>query len=156
MLRHAKVLAGRAALLGCLLALLPRTGSAEMRNVFALDGAQEVPACASPATATAVVTLRDRNLTVSLRWNGLSGAPTRIEIHGPAKRGERAPLLFRLALGGRPGPSDSLHVTFTVRQEQKKIFRDELAYLTLRTAKHPHGEIRGQIVPTDEESDEDD
>lgn len=149
------LLAGAAALV-CLLPPMVRMATAETHNEFSLDGAQEVPACATPASGSAVVTLRERKVTVSLHWKDLSGPPTRIDIHGPAGRGNRAPVLFRLAMGRRGSASDSAEVTLEIPQKRKKIFRDELAYLNIRTAKHPLGEIRGQIVPTDEEADEDD
>jgi len=116
-----------------------------------------VPPTASRATASATIVLKGLRGRMKIRWQDLSGRPTRIEIHGPALAGQKGPLLIALATPRRAlGRADSLEVAFPVAQSRKKVFRDEKTYLTVRTGHFPNGEIRGQIIPTDEENDEDD
>jgi hypothetical protein len=76
-------------------------------------------------------------------------------LRGPALPGQRAGILYTLARPSRPlGVSDSLEATFTVSQSRKKLFRDELVYLAVTTTRHPFGELRGQVVITEEEDEE--
>jgi len=51
--------------------------------------------------------------------------------------------------------ADSVEVTFPVAQSRKKVFRDEKTYLTCGPRAFPMANPR-QIIPTDEENDEDD
>jgi CHRD domain-containing protein len=137
--------------------LWAQAAAAEEVHVFPLDGAQAVPPSRSKATASAIVILKGRTGKLRIHWQDLSGRPTRFDIRGPAAAGEAGPLLVTLtAPRGRAARSDSAVVDFAVAQSRKKIFRDQKAYLTVRTARYPAGEIRGQIIPTDEENDEDD
>ena len=135
------------------------TGGAPLRaeeiHVFPLDGAQLVPPSHSRASANATVILKGLTGKLRIRWQDLSGRPTRFEIHGPALAGRSGPLLMTLAAPRRGARADSAIVTFAVAQARKKIFRDEQAYLIVKTARFPAGELRGQIIPTDEENDED-
>ena len=130
---------------------------ADETHVFALVGSQAVPPTRSGATAAASVILKGRTGKLRIRWQGLSGRPIDFEIHGPALAGRTAGLLFSL-----PAPrhasarADSVEISFPVAQSRKKFFRDEQTYLIVRTSRHRTGEIRGQIIPTDLENDEDD
>lgn len=148
----------RAAGLSFLLFVAPwGAAGAEEIHVFPLDGGQAVPPSRSKATASATVILKGLTGKLRIRWRDLSSRPTRFEIHGPAVAGQPGPLIIALmAPRGRSARSDSALVSFAVAQSRKKIFRDEQAYLTVKTARFPAGEIRGQIIPTDEENDEDD
>lgn len=129
----------------------------EPERVFPLSGAQVVPASASKATATAVVVLKGRTGKLEIHWQGLSGKPSRFEIRGPALAGQSGDLLFSLPVPKhRKAAGDSAEVSFSVAQTRKKLFRDEQTYLSVKTPHYPGGEIRGQIIPTDEENDEDD
>lgn len=128
--------------------------SADLAKVFALDGMQAVPPSASKATGGATLVVRGRQGRVKLWWTGLSGRPLRFELRGPALPGQRAGTLYVLTRPARPlGPRDSLEAGFAVSQSRKKLFRDELVYLTVSTARHPHGELRGQVVITEEEDE---
>lgn len=129
---------------------------AEEVHVFPLDGTQVVPPNHSKGTANATVILKGLTGRLRIEWRDLSGRPTRFEIHGPALAGHSGPLLMTLAAPRRSrAGADSAFVAFPVAQSRKKFFRDEQTYLTVRTARFPAGEIRGQIIPTDEENDED-
>jgi hypothetical protein len=130
---------------------------ADMQHVFPLDGAHAVPPTSSKATASATIVLKGLTGRMRIRWEGLSGRPTRFEIHGPALAGQSGPLILSIAAPRHAlGRADSVEVSFAVAQSRKKVFRDEQTYLSVRTSKFPGGEIRGQIIPTDEENDEDD
>ena len=157
MIQASRVSRGALLATAALLGLATRASRAEMEHVFPLDGAQVVPPTASQATASATIILKGLRGSMKIRWQDLSGRPTRIEIHGPALAGQKGPLLIALATPRRTlARGDSVEVTFPVAQSRKKVFRDEKTYLTVRTARFPNGEIRGQIIPTDEENDEDD
>lgn len=124
-------------------------------KVFGLEGRQVVPPASSKAAARATVVLRGRQGRVRLWWRDLSGRPLRLELRGPALPGQRAGTLYTLDRPARPlGVTDSLEATFPVSQSRKKLFRDELVYLTVTTPRHPFGELRGQVVITEEEDED--
>lgn len=114
-------------------------GQAELYEAR-LDGAQEVPAVATAGSGTAQVEVdARRNL---LRWRvdhgGLSGPVTGAHVHGPAGPGANAGILFPLA-----GSSGELRIT----PEQYNQLESGQWYVNLHTARHPGGEIRGQLRP---------
>jgi uncharacterized repeat protein (TIGR01451 family) len=78
-----------------------------------------------------------RKLTLDLPFSGL--ADTAAHIHGPAARGEIAPVLFTLA----PGNPKSDEVTLTPEQEAM-LLAGQL-YVDLESVIYPQGHIRGQI-----------
>jgi CHRD domain-containing protein len=141
-----------------LLGLGPGTARAEeLEKVFPLSGDRVVPPSTSKATATAIVILKGRTGKLEIHWEGLSGKPSRFEIRGPALAGQSGDLLFSLPVPKHlHAHADSAEVSFSVAQTRKKLFRDEQTYLSVKTPHYPRGEIRGQIIPTDEENDEDD
>ena len=76
--------------------------SADLLNfLVTLDGSQEVPANASPATGSATVLLDTtaNTVTVSLSFSGLVAAQTNAHIHSPAAPGVNAPPTVPLPLG---------------------------------------------------------
>lgn len=105
-----------------------------------LDGAQEVPPVATAASGTAQVEVDPRRGL--LRWTvshgGLSGPVTGAHVHGPAGPGANAGILFPL-----PGASGELRIT----PEQYTQLESGQWYVNVHTARHPAGEIRGQLRP---------
>jgi CHRD domain len=107
-----------------------------------LSGAQEVPAVASAGTGRAELRLDRKNHLV--RWtvshSGLSGPLTAAHIHGPAGPGQNAPALI---------PLNHVPATLTgqllLTPEQASQLESGQWYVNLHTARHPQGEIRGQL-----------
>jgi hypothetical protein len=157
MIRASGASRGAALAAAILLGTWIREGRAEEEHVFPLDGAKMVPPNHSKATARATVILKGLKGRLRIRWQGLSGRPMRFEIHGPALAGQTGELILAVAAPRQHrARSDSVDIVFPVAQSRKKVFRDEQTYLSVKTSRFAGGEIRGQIIPTDEENDEDD
>ncbi|MBI3881217.1 MAG: CHRD domain-containing protein [Verrucomicrobia bacterium] len=96
----------------CVLLAVALPGSAQIFTNFAvtINGAQEVPANASPGVGGGLVTL-DTNLNVlsfvGMSYSGLSANSTASHFHGPAGVGTNAAVLYNLSgnttLGGTSG-----------------------------------------------------
>lgn len=127
---------------------------------FALTGSQVVPASNSTAGGAIKGTYNRRTkvYTYTLEWNGLSGNPTAMHIHGVADRGFAAIPIAPLAaypngivqniLGYKASPSGTYNGTLFVDGTVIKE-HDLLAgkfYVDIHTAAKPGGEIRGQII----------
>jgi hypothetical protein len=107
-----------------------------------LDGLQEVPPNASPATGFASLFLDDvaNTLTISLTFGGLLGSQTAAHVHGPAAPGSNAGILVGLPLG--TFVSQVLPITDTIEGHVLA----GLTYINVHTPVFPGGGIRGQVV----------
>ncbi len=107
-----------------------------------LEGVQEVPPNASPASGTALLYYDEvtKVLTYSVTFSGLVGTETAAHIHGPAPAGVNAAVLFPLPLGS---PKDG-SVVLTPTQEG--YLRSALLYINIHSTVYPGGEIRGQVL----------
>lgn len=110
-----------------------------------LAGAQEVPPVASSATGQAEVDFRPALGVV--RWRvshaGLSGPVTGAHIHGPAGPGQNAPVVIPFGnLQANPITGEA-----RITPEQLGQLNSGQWYVNLHTARHPDGEIRGQLRP---------
>lgn len=109
-----------------------------------MDGAQEVPAVATPGRGQARVEVDARGM---LRWTvdyqGLSSPVTGAHVHGPAGPGQNAPALIPL----QPMGADSFSGESRITPEQQNQLASGHWYLNLHTERHPQGEIRGQLRP---------
>jgi len=140
----------RAALAGGLLCLV-LAGCAQTRGEppetfeAVLSGAQEVPPVDTAASGQAEVEFRPAAGLV--RWrvthSGLSGPVTGAHIHGPAGPGQDAPVLIPF---GQPG-ANPLTGEARITPEQLGQLASGQWYVNLHTARHPGGEIRGQLRP---------
>jgi CHRD domain len=111
------------------------------------NGAQVVPATASAATATMTGDYNsgDNTLSGTLTWTGLSGAPTAIHFHGPARAGRNNIYQFVLVkVPATASGSMTFQSVFTEAQEESLI--GGLYYYDIHTGAFPNGEIRGQIL----------
>lgn len=112
----------------------------------ALNGAQEVPPVATSATGHAELVFHPH--TRMVRWkithSGLSGPVTAAHIHGPAGPGQNAgPQIPLNANAGRPIEGGELRLS----PQQANELSSGQWYVNLHTARHPDGEIRGQLRP---------
>ena len=127
----------------CLFVLAVTAASAQRTFHATLDGAQEVPPNASPATGTGTVTLNaaETQITVSLNFTGLTGAQTDAHIHGPAARGASASPMIGLPTG------TITNQIFAISPTQVTALKAGLTYFNIHTTTFGGGEIRGQIEP---------
>jgi hypothetical protein len=109
-----------------------------------LTGGAEVPAVATPATASAAISLDPaaKKLEWTITWSKLSGAPTMAHFHGPAGAGVNAPPVITLQ-GSLDSPISGSAV---LTDAQIADLRQGHWYVNIHTAKNPKGEIRGQVV----------
>jgi hypothetical protein len=110
-----------------------------------LDGRQEVPAVATGGSGQARVEVDASGL---MRWSvdyeGLSGPVTAAHVHGPAGPGQNAGVLIPLAV---PAGGTSFSGQARITPEQLTQLASGQWYVNLHTARHPAGEIRGQLRP---------
>ncbi|MBG9387019.1 CHRD domain-containing protein [Caenimonas aquaedulcis] len=109
-----------------------------------LSGAQEVPANDSKGTGTAELRVDTKNneMTWKVSFSGLSGPATAGHIHGPAPAGRNAGVLVPFA--GVPNATSAEGKTSLTPAQMAELAAGNW-YVNIHTAKHPGGEIRGQL-----------
>ncbi|WP_298715083.1 CHRD domain-containing protein [Chitinophaga sp.] len=117
-----------------------------------MSGGQEFPAVTTTATGNfdASYNRESKQLTITVRWQGLSGNATLAHIHGPAAKGANAGVLYNFTPILSLTPSGNFSTSFTLNGTNQ-LEEDLLAgkwYVNIHTANHPGGEIRGQIELT--------
>lgn len=113
------------------------TASAEF-PAPALDGATP------SGSATASLNSAENTLTLNGDFSGLTGPATAAHIHGPAREGATAGVIFPLQVDS--ATSGSVSGTWTgMTAEQVQQLRDGLYYVNIHTEMNPPGEIRGQL-----------
>jgi hypothetical protein len=90
---------------------------------------------------------------MSLSFSGLTSPANAAHIHGPAVRGQNAPILFPITVPAATSGSAN-DVSFTMSPAQVAQLKNGLFYFNVHTNNNPGGEIRGQIQfnPIDESS----
>ena len=120
------------------------TGSDAMSMKNPLTGAQEVPPVTTGGSGT-VDTTFDKStnvLTWTVTYSGLSGPVTAGHFHGPAAAGANAGVVVPFT-GDMASP---IRGKATLTATQAADFTAGRWYANLHTAKHPGGEIRGQVT----------
>ena len=113
-----------------------------------LTGAQEVPAVSTAGTGTGTVMLNaaENQITVNLRFSGLSSNATMSHIHGAAAAGSNAGILFDFQPVTPAAMSGTIpQQTFSITPAQVADLKAGLFYFNVHTGNHGGGEIRGQI-----------
>ena len=112
-------------------------------QVFTLSMTPDQVVPPTPSTASGQGTLRleaGNMLSFDITLGGLHGGETEAAVHGPARAGANAGVLFGLPLGnsktGTLGP---------LAPQQLADLEAGLWYIAIHTSHHPNGEIRGQI-----------
>jgi hypothetical protein len=126
-----------------LVVLAATSASAVIINFSAtLEGIQEVPPNASPATGSAVCVMdTDANtLNYTISFSGLTATQTAAHFHGFAPAGVNAGVLHGLALG-----SPVIGVWNYMEAQEANIIAG-LTYINVHTQAFPGGEIRGQVL----------
>lgn len=114
-----------------------------------LDGAQEVPANASPGTGLGLITYDDvtNQLSWDITFTGLTAGATGAHFHGPAAPGVNAGIQVSIPLGLLAGQTAANVLGMAVITEtQESQLLAEMWYVNIHTSTFPGGEIRGQVL----------
>lgn len=119
-----------------------------------LQGSQEVPANASPATGVVIVKYNTATkfLDLSGDYQGFTSTVNNSHIHSPAQPGINASVLFNLT--NTAGTTGTLRGTATLTAAQEGELFNGLMYVNVHTIALPAGEIRGQLSSATEEQTE--
>ncbi len=115
-----------------------------------LNGANERPTpVVTPATGYGYLAALGKQLSLGLRYGGLSGAATAAHIHGPATADGAAGVLIDIApfATGGLAASGFFQGTLTLSDADTASVVDTLTYVNIHTAANGGGEIRGQVRP---------
>lgn len=137
----------RPALFACLALVIaaPLARAADSEHfTAAMNGSSEVPPTGSPGTGSVQATLDSstRVLHYTVTFEGLTGPATMAHFHGPAPVGANAGV--EVPLGN--APSSPIRGEATLSPEQVTSLEQGKLYANVHTAKHPGGEIRGQLM----------
>lgn len=127
--------------IGFTLAAISVAHAENISLVAHLLGASEVPATQSDAFAEAQFTYDSaaHELQYYVNYDGV--APVKVDIHGPAGKGENAVSVANIPLSESP-----VSGTLPLTPEQADELLAGKMYLDIHSQKYPDGEIRGQIA----------
>lgn len=131
-------------LAAALLSAVP--ASADTGFSATINGAQEVPANASPGTGTATLVLNNSQtqLSYSVTYQNLTSNRTAAHIHGPAAPGTNAGVLH--GLQNQTGTtSGSMNGVWNLSATNVTQLFNGLLYINIHSVNFSPGEIRGQI-----------
>jgi hypothetical protein len=128
--------------------LLPLPAAATLFHLGAvIDGAQEVPAVATPAFGAATITYDDVTnlLSWTIYYQDLTGTSTDAHFHGPAGPGVSAGVL--VPIPHTDGlTSDTLIGSAVLSALNETRLLTGLMYINIHSTFRPGGEIRGQVL----------
>ncbi|HEY2955295.1 MAG TPA: CHRD domain-containing protein [Candidatus Eisenbacteria bacterium] len=111
-----------------------------------LNGAQEVPANASPGTGSGTLVVNDAQtqVTYNITYQNLTSNRSAQHIHAPAPVGQNAGVAVGLSATGTT--SGTVSGVAVVTTTLVRYMVNDSAYVNIHTANFPGGEIRGQIM----------
>jgi len=117
-----------------------------------LKGANEVPSVTTKAKGKGEfeVDTSKNELKFKIEFEKLSSEEASAHIHGPAKAGENAGVLFTL-----PAGKEKKGVWNYPESVENDLLKGSL-YVNVHSSNYPNGEIRGQIVPKAKSANNDD
>ncbi len=130
------------------LKLLPTGAGATIIPLQAsLDGLQETPPVATPATGSASLTFNDvsKLLSWNISYQNLIGTLSNAHFHGPAAVGVPAGVVLGIPLSPGGATSGSLVGSATLNATQETQLLAGLWYINVHSTFAPGGEIRGQV-----------
>jgi hypothetical protein len=149
--RHTKRWGAVLTLVGAGLLALTGCGDDKYVATTQLTGANEVPAVTTTATGSATATLDGDELTVIGTFNGLSsdlhevsGSPA--HVHQGAV-GTNGPIIFNLTITSTDRRNGSFTGSRDLSDEERQDFKNGLYYVNVHSATNQGGEIRGQLMP---------
>ena len=112
-----------------------------------LNGLNEVPANASPATGYGFCVLDNAgaNLSYSVTYSGLVAPRTASHFHGPATTAQNAAVVF--AIAGAGPTADVITGSWAIDATNLTRLQSGLLYFNVHSTTFGGGEIRGQILP---------
>jgi CHRD domain/PEP-CTERM motif len=138
-----------AAVAALVLTVSAAPAGATIINLFAtIDGAQETPPVATPATGTASITYNDvsNQLDWTITFSGLLGTINNAHFHGPAPVG--VPAGVRVGIPFTAGvTADTLVGSAIISEAFETELLGQLWYINIHSTFAPGGEIRGQVIP---------
>ena len=132
---------------GVVLALAVIAGGASLADEVKLkgdmSGRNEAPPNDSPATGNAEANFdtATRKLSWTVTYSGLTGPAAGAHFHGPSEAGKNAGIVLPFA-----SPVSPISGTSTLNEAQAADLMAGRWYANVHTAKHPGGEIRGQML----------
>jgi hypothetical protein len=123
---------------------MPAPATVTERLGGTLDGANVVPVVNTTASGSVEgAWVTDGNtLSWTVTYSGLSGPVTGAHFHGPAAAGENGPVALPFT-GNLDSP---IQGSATLSPSQAADLAAGRWYVSLQTAAHPEGEIRGQVM----------
>ena len=127
----------------------------ELKFMAALSGEAQVPPVETEAVGMADITVDTESMT--LRWqmvyDGLTGEPVAAHFHAPAGPEETAPPVLDMVadlmgdeVTDEPLPTDIMAGSAELTEEGLAALQDGMMYINIHTEQYPDGEIRGQVV----------
>lgn len=111
-----------------------------------LSGGQQVPPVATPGNGMAEVQLNTTTNTITWKvsYSDLTGPATGAHIHGPATMGQNGGIVVPFTGNLNAQPLTGEH---RLAPAQVAQLANGQWYVNIHTARHPGGEIRGQLRP---------
>lgn len=113
------------------------------------SGSQMSPAVTTSATGTITGTYNARTnlLQYDVNWTGLAGAASHVYFNGPAMAGANAGVIHDVAISTN-GISGRSNGSITIADSTEAHLLAGKMYYTVTNALNASGEVRGQIVTT--------